>query len=110
MQPRRQRSQGHIPPLFACPLLWLTRFHKHMSKITVGILGLGTVGTGVAKLLGDDPRFRVKWIAVRDRLKPRDADLSAIRLTDQPSEVVNDPETEIIIEVAGGVGPIFEWI
>src|SRR6185295_18268051 len=75
-----------------------------------GILGLGTVGTGVAKLLGDDPRFRVKWIAVRDRLKPRDADLSAIRLTDQPSEVVNDPETEIIIEVAGGVGPIFEWI
>ena len=81
-----------------------------MSKIIVGILGLGTVGTGVAKLLGDDPRFRVKWIAVRDRLKPRDADLSAIRLTDQPSEVVNDPETEIIIEVAGGVGPIFEWI
>ena len=81
-----------------------------MAKITVGILGLGTVGSGVAKLLSNDPRFRVKWVAVRDKSKPRDADLSGIRVTDQPAEVVNDPETEIIIEVAGGVGPVYEWI
>ncbi|HWN97985.1 MAG TPA: homoserine dehydrogenase [Blastocatellia bacterium] len=81
-----------------------------MAKITVGIIGLGTVGSGVAKLLGNDPRFRVKWVAVRDKSKPRDADLTAIRITDQPAEVVNDPETEIIIEVAGGVSPVYELI
>jgi homoserine dehydrogenase len=81
-----------------------------MAKITVGILGLGTVGSGVAKLLSNDPRFRVKWVAVRDKSKPRDADLSAIRVTDQPAEVVNDPETEIIIEVAGGITPVYELI
>jgi homoserine dehydrogenase len=81
-----------------------------MARITVGILGLGTVGSGVAKLLGNDPRFRVKWVAVRDKSKPRDADLTGIRVTDQPAEVVNDPETEIIIEVAGGVSPVYELI
>ncbi|MFY9608177.1 MAG: homoserine dehydrogenase [Blastocatellia bacterium] len=81
-----------------------------MAKITVGILGFGTVGSGVAKLLSNDPRFRVKWVAVRDKSKPRDADLSAIRVTDQPAEVVNDPETEIIIEVAGGITPVYELI
>ena len=83
---------------------------KGMAKITVGIIGLGTVGTGVVRLLGNDPRFRVKWVAVRDKSKPRDADLAAIRVTDRPEEVVNDPETEIIIEVAGGVNPVFELI
>ena len=79
-----------------------------MSKIAVGIIGLGTVGTGVLKLLMDDPRLRVKWVAVREIKRPRDIDLSRTRVTDNPLDVVNDPEVEILIEVAGGVGPIFE--
>ncbi|HEX8186516.1 MAG TPA: homoserine dehydrogenase [Blastocatellia bacterium] len=81
-----------------------------MGKITVGILGLGTVGTGVVKLLKDDPRFRVKWVAVRDKSKPREVDLSSIRVTDKPFDIVNDPEVEIIIEVAGGINPPYELI
>jgi homoserine dehydrogenase len=81
-----------------------------MSKITVGILGLGTVGTGVVRLLADDPRFKIKWVAVRDSAKPRDLDLSAIRLTDRPDELVDDPEVEIVIEVAGGIDRIYELI
>ena len=79
-----------------------------MAKITVGVLGLGTVGTGVIKLLTGDPRFKVKWVGVRDKDKPRDVDLSSIKVTDQPFDVVNDPEVEIVIEVAGGISPIFE--
>src|SRR6185295_884835 len=81
-----------------------------MAKITLGVLGLGTVGTGVIKLLGRDPRFRIKWVAVRDMSKPRAVDLPAVRLTDDPWEVVNDPEVEIIVEVAGGITPIYELI
>ena len=81
-----------------------------MGKITVGILGLGTVGTGVVKLLKDDPRFRVKWVAVRDKSRLREVDLSAIRVTDQPFDLVNDPEVEIVIEVAGGITPAYELI
>jgi len=81
-----------------------------MSKITVGILGLGTVGSGVVKLLASDTRFRVKWVAVRDKTKARDVDLTSIRVTDQPSDVVNDTEVEIVIEVAGGIAHIYESI
>ena len=81
-----------------------------MAKITLGILGLGTVGTGVIKLLGRDPRFRIKWAAVRDITKPRGVDLPSVRLTEDPFEVVNDAEVEVIIEVAGGIGPIYELI
>jgi homoserine dehydrogenase len=81
-----------------------------MARITVGVLGLGTVGTGVIKLLQDDPRFRVKWVAVRDKSRKRDVELSSIRVTDQPFELVNDPEVEILIEVAGGVTPAYELI
>jgi homoserine dehydrogenase len=81
-----------------------------MAKIAVGILGLGTVGTGVVKLLADDPRFKIKLIAVRDLAKPREVALHPIRLTDQPLEVVNDPEIEIVVEVAGGITPIYQLI
>src|SRR5262249_217916 len=81
-----------------------------MARITVGILGLGTVGTGVVKLLASDSRFRIKWVAVRDKTKTRDVDLSSIRVTDQPYDVVDDPEVEIVIEVAGGIAHIYELI
>ncbi|HWX43669.1 MAG TPA: homoserine dehydrogenase, partial [Blastocatellia bacterium] len=79
-----------------------------MAKITVGIMGLGTVGAGVVKLLLQDPRFRLKWVAVRDKSKPRDVDLSTLRITDNPLDIVDDPEVEIVIEVAGGVSGIYE--
>jgi homoserine dehydrogenase len=81
-----------------------------MARITIGMLGLGTVGTGVVKLLAPDPRFRIKWVAVRDKSKPRDVDLSSVRVTDQPSDVVDDTEVEIIIEVAGGIAHIYEFV
>jgi homoserine dehydrogenase len=79
-----------------------------MGKITVGIMGLGTVGAGVVKLLLQDPRFRLKWVAVRDKSKPRDVDLSTLRITDNPLDIVDDPEVEIVIEVAGGVSGIYD--
>ncbi|MFY9557456.1 MAG: homoserine dehydrogenase [Blastocatellia bacterium] len=81
-----------------------------MARITVGILGLGTVGTGVVKLLANDPRFRIKWVAVRDKSKTRQVDLSSIRVTDRPGDIVDDPEVEIVIEVAGGISHIYEFI
>jgi homoserine dehydrogenase len=49
-------------------------------------------------------------VAVRDKSKPREVDLSSIRVTDKPFDIVNDPEVEIIIEVAGGINPPYELI
>ena len=79
-----------------------------MENITVGILGLGTVGVGVANLLRSNPQFRIKWAAVRDKSKPREIELGRIRLTHDPEEIINDPEVEILVEVAGGTIPIYE--
>jgi homoserine dehydrogenase len=79
-----------------------------MAKTNIGIIGLGTVGIGVVKLLGNDPRFKIKWAALRDKEKERDVDLSNIRVTDNPFEIVNDPEIEIVVEVAGGTEPFYE--
>src|ERR1051325_9220676 len=81
-----------------------------MAKISVGVIGIGTVGIGVVKLLQNGPRFRIKWVAVRDKAKSRQVDLTAIRVTDQPFDLVNDPELEIIIEGAGGTNPAHEII
>jgi len=79
-----------------------------MAKTNLGIIGLGTVGTGVVKLLANDNRFKIKWVAVRDSAKLRAVDLSTIRVTNNPFEVINDPEVEIVVEVAGGVDPFYE--
>lgn len=79
-----------------------------MAKTNIGIIGLGTVGIGVIKLLGNDRRFKIKLAAVRDTAKLRDVDLGGVRVTADPAEVVNDPEIEIVVEVAGGVEPFYE--
>lgn len=89
------------------------------SPIGVGLLGCGTVGTGVAKLLlthAEDYAERLgrplalRKIAVRDRSRVREGlDLDA-HLTTDPMEVVNDPDTHIVVEVLGGVDPALKLI
>ncbi len=80
------------------------------TKITLGILGLGTVGTGVVKLLWDNPQFDIRAIAVRDKDKPRELDLAGFNVTDNAFDLANDPKIEIIAEVAGGVGQVYEVV
>ena len=76
------------------------------AKTTLGIIGLGTVGTGVVNLLRDNPQFVVSSIAVRNLNKPREIDLSSVTLTDDPFKLADDPNIEVIVEVVGGVDPM----
>ena len=80
------------------------------TKTTLGILGLGTVGTGVVKLLRDNPQFEIRAIAVRDKNKPREVDLAGFHVTDNAFELADDPNIEIIVEVAGGIGQVHEVV
>jgi homoserine dehydrogenase len=80
------------------------------TKTVLGILGLGTVGTGVVTLLGDNPQFEIRAIAVRHKHKPREIDLSQFEVTDDPFKLAEDPKIEIIVEVAGGVDPVYEVV
>ncbi|MCW5969959.1 MAG: homoserine dehydrogenase [Blastocatellales bacterium] len=79
-------------------------------KIRIGLLGLGTVGTGVATLLADQPAFALRRIVVRDRNKPREIDLSSYELTEDPMTIAVDPEIDVIVEVAGGIDPVYEVV
>jgi homoserine dehydrogenase len=80
--------------------------------LTVGLLGFGTVGTGVVRLLrehADEIATRlgatlvVGPVAVRDATRARDLDVD--RLTMDPGEVVDDPGVDIVVEVMGGIDP-----
>ena len=82
------------------------------SRIGVGLLGLGTVGGGVASiLLSPDERhplvsdLDLVRVAVRDLDRPRPVDLPADLLTTDPQAVVNDPSVDVVVEVIGGIEP-----
>jgi len=85
-----------------------------MEQITIGLIGLGTVGTGVARLLTEQAdrlarragkRIRCKWVVVRDPAKPRGVALEGIRVTTEVARLIDDPEVEIVVEAMGGTDP-----
>lgn len=81
------------------------------KKIKIGLIGLGTVGSGVFKTLLSFDNIEVVKIAVKNINKPRNIDgLDNSIVTDKPFEVVNDPEVDIVVELIGGVEPAFELI
>ena len=63
---------------------------KNILKI--GIIGLGTVGSGVVKTLKNFENVEIKAVAVRNLNKKRDVEVS--NLTDDPFKIVNDPEID----------------
>lgn len=90
-----------------------------MEPINVGVLGLGTVGAGVVSLLeanGDEitrragRRIRVTHAAVRDLTRERACSIDNIRMTDQPQDVVNDPELDIVLELIGGTTQAYDLV
>lgn len=81
------------------------------KKIKIGIIGLGTVGSGVFKTLKSFPNIEVTKIAVKNINKPRNIKgLDNSIVTDKPFEVVNDPDIDIVVELIGGVNPAFDLI
>src|SRR5262245_1599800 len=85
-----------------------------MQGLTLGILGLGTVGSGVVKILRQNwgvlerrvgiPLF-IKRIAVRDLKAKRAMEVETELLTTDPWAVGRDPSIDIIVELMGGIEP-----
>ncbi len=81
------------------------------KKIKVGLIGLGTVGSGVYKTLKSFDNVEVTKIAVKNINKPRNIEgLDKSILTDKPFDVVNDPDIDIVVELIGGLNPAGELI
>ncbi len=90
-----------------------------MREIAVGLLGCGVVGSGTVRVLTDSAdeiaqrvgaKLVVKKIAVRDPSKSRAVTLAPGVLTDNASEVIEDPEIQIVAELIGGVEPAHGYI
>ena len=83
------------------------------KKIKVALLGVGTVGTGVYKLIQRradvmvrtiGAEMEVSKILVHNLYKQREG-IDASLLTDNWQEIINDPEIQIVVEVMGGIEP-----
>src|ERR1700742_345231 len=90
-----------------------------MEPVRVGLLGCGTVGGGVVRLLGANAdyiaqsvgaRVEVVRALVRDGDKPRVPELDRSRLTTDPEAVLGDPSIDVFVEVMGGVTPARAYV
>ena len=87
--------------------------------IKIGMLGLGTVGTGVYKVLKSQQEEMLPKLGARVELKKilvRNVEKAAAKV-DDPSivtmnfeDIANDPEIEIVVEVMGGKQPAMNYI
>lgn len=89
------------------------------KKICVGLLGLGTVGMGVVKLLrenGDLIKKRlgaelvIKRIADIEPDRPRPVTVPPGIMTTDAGEVIGDPDIAIVLELIGGFEPARTFI
>ncbi len=84
--------------------------------IKVGVIGVGTVGTSVVKILNDNKEMItaraghevvVTSGVVKNLSKERGLN---IKLSDNPYDIVNDPEIDVVVELMGGVEEAFEVV
>lgn len=85
-----------------------------MKEINVGLLGFGTIGTGVVKVLQQNASLlterlgasmRLTRVADLDTTTDRGVSLPAGVLTDDAQQVVSNPEIDVVIELIGGYEP-----
>ncbi|WP_417392776.1 homoserine dehydrogenase [Gimesia sp.] len=87
------------------------------SPLNVAIIGMGTVGSGVAKILLDRSEqmttragrpIHLKKAVVRDLSRPRNIDLPPDVLTDSIDAVINDESIDVVIQLIGGIDPAYD--
>src|SRR5882757_1241590 len=90
----------------------ITRRLIGMEPFNIALIGCGTVGSGVAKLLLEHPErlaaragrpLVLKRIVVKDPAKPRPECVPAELVTTDVRKVVDDPSIHVAVEVVGGV-------
>jgi homoserine dehydrogenase len=87
--------------------------------VNIGILGLGVVGSGTLQLLQNNQAeiehriglpIRIKRIAVRNINKPRAVEVDRNLLTTDASEILDDPDIDIVCELIGGIHPARDFV
>jgi homoserine dehydrogenase len=91
-----------------------------VDEVRIGLLGLGTVGAGVVKILAAQRprleeragcRLTLAAIADTDLIRPREGlDLAALPMTGDAAKVLSDPRVHVVIELVGGLDPARTFI
>jgi homoserine dehydrogenase len=91
-----------------------------MNEINIGLLGLGTVGTGVVKVLQTHGaemqeragcRLTLRAIADPDTTRRREGlDLTRLPIVPDAALVLDDPAVQVVIELVGGLEPARTFI
>ncbi len=90
-----------------------------MRTINIGLIGFGTIGTGVAEALLKKKRYlgaktgldlNLKTICDKDLRSKRHISVHKSLLTKDVNSVLTDPEIDIVVELIGGIHPAKEII
>lgn len=90
-----------------------------MKPIKVGLLGLGTVGTGVVRIVEghqDDlssqvgSPIRIEKVLVKDLQKARSVSIPEEMLTEEACDIIHNPDIDVVVEVMGGIEPTKQYI
>ncbi len=90
-----------------------------MKMIKVGMIGFGTIGAGVAKILADNSEVISQRLGAGVELvKVADLDITTDRgvnlapdvLTTSADEVINHPDIDVVVELIGGYDPARKFI
>ncbi|MDR4986964.1 homoserine dehydrogenase [Bacillus cereus] len=83
-----------------------------MKEIQVGLLGLGTVGSGVVRIITDHQErlihqvgcpVKVTKVLVQNIEKEREVEVPSTLLTQNVNEILDNPNIDVVIEVMGGI-------
>lgn len=80
-----------------------------MRTVHIGLIGMGTVGQAVVELNRPWAGLGFNFVKAAVRRADR-ARQTAIPLTQDPLEIIDDPALDIIVEVAGGREEPFKWV
>lgn len=90
-----------------------------MSTMTIGFLGCGNIGCGVYRLLkeqgeqiarNEGETFEIRRILVRSKGKKRGAEIPEALMTENPNDVLLDPQISIVMEFMGGEEPAASYM
>ena len=85
-----------------------------MDVLQVGLIGLGTVGSGVARIISEKAAWlekragipvRLKRIAELDLSRKEGLPLGEAVISTRVEDILEDPEISVVIELIGGIDP-----
>ncbi|OIJ18827.1 homoserine dehydrogenase [Anaerobacillus alkalidiazotrophicus] len=89
------------------------------EKISIGLLGFGTVGSGVVRIVENHQQelkhqvgssVVVDKILVKDAKKPRAIEIDERVLTEDPEDIISNPNIDVVVEVMGGIEEARDYI